>query len=78
VWTNDRLRRFPPTLRLWNATQDYRCATCGRIGMVRHIDVHAEPQGEATSPAKREHVRKSIPMKEEPVFGKRRRGPTTA
>jgi hypothetical protein len=70
-WTNEYLAQFPATLRLWNVTQDYRCAGCGRIGMVRDLDILPPP---AVDPEpKREYVRRAIPIKDKPSFGKRGR-----
>jgi hypothetical protein len=70
MWSCDHLARFAPTLRLWSVTEDFRCGRCGRLGKVRHIDVHVFPEDDAPA-SKREHVRKAIPIKEK-TFGKRR------
>ena len=71
VWTQDQLSRFAPTKRLWNATEHFRCETCGRLGKVRDIDVHGCAD-EGPAPPQRERVRKAIPLRGPAPTAKRR------
>ncbi len=71
VWTQDRLARFSPTVRLWKATEDLRCAKCGRLGKVRDIDIHDSPVEEVEFGKPRVHA--MVPLKGQAGFGKRQR-----
>jgi hypothetical protein len=72
-WSNEQIAKFPATLRLWNVTQDYRCAGCGRIGMVRHIDIHTTVERAGEHGRQAEHIRRAVPIRGKPAFGKRQR-----
>lgn len=64
LWTPERLVRFPKMNRLWDATTNFRCWKCGRLGMVRDMDVHATPVETTCDPCPRRVPARTLVLEE--------------
>lgn len=73
LWTPERFECFPRNNRLWDTATHFRCWKCGRLGMVRDMDVHASPVASVREERRPRPPRQAPLINAQRAFGRRTR-----